>query len=297
MHDPLTIRIRRSARKRIRARLRRVVLSGLAWYGRAVGSTASGLRKPRVHFLYLHSVHASQEAHFRSLLTRLQEGHRFVSYSSAVRLIRNGKIDGAYVTFSFDDGYLSCRRAARVLEEFGATAAFFVCPALVDCRNQDEVSRILGVGNDYKIEPTMDWDDLMALREKGHEIGSHTMSHANLATAEPDRLGEEIGCSYEVLKGELGTVAHFAWPYGRFSYFSAEAATVVFESGFETCASAERGCHSEPATDGRRQLCLRRENVELNHTLNQLLFFMGRSSLNASASDNLWPNDWMQNNR
>jgi hypothetical protein len=85
-----------------------------------------------VHLVYLHHVFSDEVVPFRKLLSRLSRQATFISHSEAVRRITSGAIDRTYVSISFDDGLLSCLDAARIMEDFGAQACFFVCPAAVD---------------------------------------------------------------------------------------------------------------------------------------------------------------------
>lgn len=272
--------------------VRQEVLAALSWHGRVTGSTGYGLRRKRVHFLYLHSVLPEQERVFRSLLEALSGEHRFVSYSEAVRRLVDNEIDAPYVTFSFDDGLVSCQRAAEILEDYGASAAFFVCPDLVEGGSPEEVRHRLELRQSDYAEKAMGWDQIEALKSQGHEIGSHTMSHLNLGEATQAQLDDEIGGSFGALEARLGEVKHFAWPFGRFHHFSSLAARKVFEVGFETCASAERGCHVEGLSGSFEGLCLRRENVEPSRPLAQHLYFMGRSGRRSDAATNRWPLEW-----
>ncbi len=278
----------------LRARARHVAISMISGHQRITGKTESALCRNRVHFLYLHNVKRGQESRFRTLLTKLEQKHRFISYSEAVERVRGGQIDAPYITFSFDDGFAGCRRAANLLQDFGASAAFFICPKLVGRRNLDEVRRFFRYDTLYQLDDVMNWDDIDQLLLSGHEVGSHTMSHPNLAQVSTQQLKAEIGHSFEVLKKRLGNVSHFAWPYGRFHHFSSDAATAVFDAGFSSCASAERGCHSQPFTGNLKHLCLRRENVELDGSVEHHLFFIARSSQRSNANSNLWPPDWQR---
>jgi peptidoglycan/xylan/chitin deacetylase (PgdA/CDA1 family) len=239
--------------------------------------------------LYSHGVARRDLGHFRGLLEWLSTEHRLIGYGDAIERITNGPLDRAYVAFSFDDGFESCRDAAAVLQEFGVSACFFVCPDLVGLRDQSSVDQAFGLRG---LEPLMTWNDLERLMASGHEIGSHTMTHANLAAETPARVADEVGRSWEVMRERLGQVEHFAWPYGTFRHFTPVAASTVFATGFRSCASAVRGCHVTPV-DRNSALCVRREHLQPNWPLNHVRHFLVRSSRRASASTNGWPhNRW-----
>ena len=76
------------------------------------------------------------------------------------------------------------------------------------------------------VEP-LDWDGASRLLELGHEIGSHTRSHPNLTSLQPEAMLDELATSREELSKRLGAVRHVSAPYGdraRFSEAVADAA-------------------------------------------------------------------------
>lgn len=276
----------------VRGMLRHGALSAFALATRVAGLQRRCMEQPRVQFLYLHYVFEDQEEAFRRLLDVLARQHRFISYSEAVRRIHEGAIDAPYVTFSFDDGLKNNLKAARILEAYGAPACFFVCPAVVDRAGEFEASRRFAEEL-LHLPPVefMTWADLEVLQHCGHEIGAHTMTHPNLAALDASALRAEVEQSQHVLESRLGSAAHFAWPYGRFAHFSALAMRTVFEAGFASCASAERGCHTEPAPEPRA-LCIRRDHVVPSWPVGHTLAFMGINMLRADRQRNAWPDAW-----
>lgn len=275
----------------MRTAARRAALSSLSLFRRVTGTSAVALARPRVHLLYLHRLAPADEAAFRGLLRWLAGGHRFIGLSEAVQRVRTGALDAPYVTVSVDDGFRSSLRVAALLEEVDARGAFFVCPSVVGCDDPSKVGRFFRHG-EAAAEAQMGWGDLEGLLDRGHEVGSHTLSHVDLATLTPDRLEAELGGSADALRRRLGRVDHFAWPYGRFGNFTPRAADAAFEAGYASCASAERGCHVEAAPDDPRELCLRREHVVAGWPRAHVEYFMARSSSRAGAAANTWPREW-----
>jgi peptidoglycan/xylan/chitin deacetylase (PgdA/CDA1 family) len=273
-----------------RQTLRSAALTALASWYKATGGLEA-LQRPRVQFLYLHDVADREDGALRSLLGRLSELYSFISYSDAVERVLTDNIDRPYASFSLDDGFKSCVRTARTLREFGASACFFLCPPMIG-ENDPAVVQSFCV-NTLHVPPAefMDWDDVHTLLEEGHEIGSHTLTHADLGRSSTQQLHDEIEGSRDMLNRSIGSVKHFAWPYGHFSHFSADAARIVFDAGFESCASATRGCHVA-APDNRRRLCIRRDNTVAKWPLGHMLYFMARNSATATASSGSWPTEW-----
>jgi peptidoglycan/xylan/chitin deacetylase (PgdA/CDA1 family) len=279
-----------------RSMLRQTALSTLAALYRGVGATSYWLSQPRIQFLYLHHLFPEEEQGFRRLLELLGKTHWLISYSEAVQRVQRNEIDGPYVCFSFDDGLRQNVRAAEILKEFGATACFFICPGLIGETSREKIEEICVKRFKMPATSLLSWDDVDRMVSEGHEIGSHTMTHQVLSRISDQELEDEIGESYEALTRRLGSVRHFAWPEGRFFHFSAAARRLVFDAGFLSCASAERGCHIGGTGASLKSLCLRRDYVSARWPLSHTFYFMTRASRRASALDSRWPEafpeDW-----
>ena len=272
-----------------RGRVRHLALSALAARDRLFGRMAA-LRTPRVQVLLLHHIFDDEVDGFRRQLAALARDHEFITYSEAVRRILAGDHPRPAVTFSYDDGHANCMAAARTMEEFGASGCFFVCPSIVGERDVMRASDFCIGRLHHPPAPFMDWDDLAALRDRGHEIGNHTFNHANLGRIPPEAHAEEIARSRETIIARLGACEHFAWPYGGLVNMTPRAAAAVFDSGHRSCASALRGCHREPMPE---RGCLRRDHILGRWPASHVLWFMAR---NASAAPTVpadgWPSEW-----
>ena len=197
------------------------------------------------------------------------------------------------MSFSFDDGFADNLRAARVLEEFGATGCFFVCPGIVGERDPSTLRRFCADRLEFPAAtPFLDWEQLEDLISRGHEVGGHTVTHPDLGQTPAERAAEEISRSRDAIRARLGTADHFAWPRGRWTNFTPQARQAVFDAGFATCASAVRGAHVSPAPGDLENLCVRRDHVVANWPLSHIRYLLARSSRRASARDNQWPPDY-----
>ncbi len=122
--------------------------------------------------------------------------HRFVSYSEAVGRVLSGDIDGSYIAVSFDDGLKNCLRAARIMGEFGATASFFLCPSTVGETDYQKLKEICSLKLHMTPTEFLSWDDVEAPLKEGHEVGSHTVTHPNLAELPVPQVREEAEESF-----------------------------------------------------------------------------------------------------
>lgn len=278
----------------LRKMLRSSGLSVLYGLYKASGQIPPLLFKNRIQFIYFHHVLKEEEDNFHKILQILSRDHNFISYSEAVDRILKGEIDRPYIVISFDDGLKSCLRAAHIMKKYGAKGCFFICPEMVGETGFEKIKEFCATKLNKPPLEFLSWDDIEKLLKEGHEVGSHTMTHSNLAQLSIQEVQDEIGGSFDALTKKNGQVRHFSWPAGRFFHFSAKAAEIVFESGFISCASAERGCHSARAEGGYSNLCIRRDDIKAKWPLHYLLYFLARSSQMASEKNNQWPENWVE---
>ncbi|MHC4990595.1 MAG: polysaccharide deacetylase family protein [Planctomycetota bacterium] len=276
-------------RRDARGAVRSLSIRTLASMWSVTGRLRTALERPRVQVLRFQHVLEDEQVPFRLLLRALSRQHRFVSYRDAIKRIQSGRIEEPCVALTFDGGQRSGRHAANIMKEFGISACFFVCPALVGMNDYQRIRTFCLERLHIPPVPFLGWDDLAALREAGHEVGSLTMSHADLATLGPDEQAEEIGRSYTELKRRLGgKPAHFAWPYGRFANFSEEAARLVFDTGFKSCASIERGAHVPGERDAAPP-CIHRERVLAGWPPQRILYLAAQNSDPPRPEVGKWP--------
>ncbi|MDZ7771621.1 MAG: polysaccharide deacetylase family protein [Balneolaceae bacterium] len=248
------------------------------------------LRRPRVQFLYLHHVFADEEQSLRELLEFLARDHAFLSHSEAVERILEGRVDRPYISFSLDDGMKNNLRAGRIFREYGVRACFFLNPALVGETDGQTIKAHCEERLSFPPVEFLNWEQVAELQGMGHEIGSHSLRHRNLAGLSEGELREDLQRSREILLERTGEGGHFAFPYGRFHHFSERARRLVFETGHTSCATAEKGAHvNPPAHLAPRDLCIRRNQVKLDWDLGQILYFVSRDSRRASPENNLFP--------
>jgi peptidoglycan/xylan/chitin deacetylase (PgdA/CDA1 family) len=219
---------------RIRAVTRRAALGALSKLPRTSG--------PGVRIVHYHYVFDDERERFAEQLRFLAREFRPVSLSQAVERLRLGQSTGDEVVVTFDDGFRNqLENAAPLLAEQGFSACFFLVtdllgadPAQARAFSRDKLHLPLPV------EP-LGWRDASRLLELGHEIGSHTRSHADLTSLGADALLDELTSSRDELSRRLGAVRHVSAPYGDRARFSETVADAARTAGYESCASAIRG--------------------------------------------------------
>jgi peptidoglycan/xylan/chitin deacetylase (PgdA/CDA1 family) len=138
----------------------------------------------------------------------------------------------------FDDGNRNTHEvAAPLLEKHGMRGWFF---ALAGANDASLPATVGGVHRRLLMSSA----DLRDLRERGHEVGSHSWSHADLARLSGDALAREIAGSKAALEDAVGApVESFAWPFGTVETASRESvalARATYRYVFTSCPATLR---------------------------------------------------------
>ncbi len=145
---------------------------------------------------------------------------------------RQGKVFG----ITFDDGYENNLRCAMpILSRYGFTSTCYVVANLVGKSNSWDLER--GV----RQVPLMNTQELQAWIDAGQEVGSHTLTHANLEQLDEAGQAIEIGRSKDQLEAlirQKGGVQHFCYPYGGLNKTAVEH---VRSAGYLTATTTVRG--------------------------------------------------------
>lgn len=140
---------------------------------------------------------ADLEAQLRYLK---DEGYEFLSLGAASQVMA-GKSEsrGKVVALTFDDGYSSHYDVVfPMLKDLGVTATFFVITGKVG-------------------EPGyLTWEQVRTMADAGMEIGSHSVTHCDLARASQGTIRREIAGSKAALEAALERpVTYFCYPAGK----------------------------------------------------------------------------------
>jgi len=161
-----------------------------------------------------------------------------ISLVELLRLLEQGEDLTRKLVITFDDGYRgNASWAAPILERYGQRACFFVTTHWIG------TNHTAWWDAEKKIQTQwMNWDQVRALRAKGHEIGCHTETHVDLGKVSPEVARREIGGSSAQLDAELHEHSGlFAYPYGGRHHMSDANQQVVNELGLRCCLSAYGG--------------------------------------------------------
>lgn len=125
----------------------------------------------------------------------------------------------------------SLRRVKSVLRRTAATerdaiVASFEAQAdicLTDCPRQ------------FPYATTMTWDDVRGVLARGFSVGSHTVTHPNLAILSASEVREELAASKRAIEAQTNQPCrHICYPYGS---FTDSVATIAEGCGYEAATS------------------------------------------------------------
>ena len=121
------------------------------------------------------------------------------------------KMNKLIVTTSWDDGLITDRRLATLLDKYNIAGTFYIT------RGQYSAQDLLGE------------NDIKSISTK-FEIGAHTMLHSDLTKTSLTQAKKEIVTSKTYLENLLGhTVNMFSYPYGK---YNRAVKDIVMDAGF-----------------------------------------------------------------
>ena len=153
------------------------------------------------------------------------------------------------IILSFDDGYDdNFLEALPLLEKYKMKAVFYI------------ITDKVGTGG------YMTWEQIKQLQEKGHEIGSHTRTHPDLATISGNakRLQAEVVESKAILAEHgIQNIISFCYPAGKFN----ELVTQLVEQNYRFARTTKPGLFTENSRRGEIGTVRVEEGTELGKVL------------------------------
>lgn len=242
-----------------------------------------------VHFLFFHYIFEDEIENARLAITWIAKNFKVISYSEAVRRVKENDIDDYYICFSSDDGFKNNLVSAQIFKEFDISCCYFINPTTIT--NKDLRFQKMVCEERYSVPLTevLNWQDVEQLLNEGHEIGNHTYDHKEQASLNREEFMEDLSRSHEALQAKVGSVIHYAYPRGKFIFFKKEYLKMVYDFGYESCGTGVRGCHLKGDKIYTNQyFAFRRELVVFKEPLSFLQYFMSKSQRNAKLENNFW---------
>lgn len=191
-------------------------------------------------------------------------GFRSISFTEYLAYRRGeGPLPPRPILITFDDGYRSNQHfALPALRAAGFSATVFAVSGLLGDRNTWD--------GDELQEPLLSASDIRALLADGHDVQSHTRTHADLTRLAPACALQELETSrreLEQIKG--GPVTVIAYPWGM---TNPRVQQLAVDAGYEAGVILRRRVNF-PTTP---QLELRRIGVNSDTRISRLAWDLGR---------------------
>lgn len=174
---------------------------------------------------------------FRQICQMLARSFHVVPLGEIFRILRAGeRMPRRTVAITFDDSYLDNLDASRVLADCGLPATFFIPTDFIGS------DLVFDWDRNLPSMPNLSWDDVRTMARMGFEIGSHTVTHANLGAVSYEQARNEIFGSKTIIEEQLGQrVRWFAYPFGGLNHLRSEYAPLITEAGYDGGVSAYGG--------------------------------------------------------
>src|ERR1043165_3814359 len=174
---------------------------------------------------------------FRGFCALMRTHFRVVPLGELYRILQTGETPPrGTVAITFDDCYLDNLPAARVLAEYHLPATFFLPSQYVG------TDHLFPWDKHLKRMPNLTWDAVKEMVHLGHDIGSHTVSHADLGVIGPEQARIELRESKRTLEDRLQRpIRWLAYPFGGKDNFRPEYLSLAHQLGYEACFSGYGG--------------------------------------------------------
>ena len=240
-------------------------------------------KKNELLVLNLHSTPKQFEGNFTNILKFLKKNFNIIGPESLIDFSSGLlKTEKPSLLFTFDDGLKNNLRAAKILEENGIAALFFVVPDFVNASENKQgknyylqnIRPIVNPKFDKELEDfeSMNWEEIQKLAKSGHSIGSHSMSHRLSINSTEDELLLEIVKSKEEIERKTNlSVIHFCSPNNTAISVSDRAKELIaelYDYHFTTF-------HGSNSTQDSKKL-IKRINIETFWGLGAVKFALSR---------------------
>jgi peptidoglycan/xylan/chitin deacetylase (PgdA/CDA1 family) len=164
-----------------------------------------GIREPKAGSRPYYETCTRPELFERHMDFLAENGYTALTLAAGLRLFSESRLPKRSVVLTFDDGFQDFYlNAFEILQQRNFGATVFV---------------ITGLTGDYercsfKGIPCLTWKEIEEVHAAGIEIGSHTVTHRELAYLGEDDIRQELQYSKESIEQALGSaVCSFSYPF------------------------------------------------------------------------------------
>lgn len=237
-------------------------------------------KKNILRILVYHHIEKKYFSRFENQLKILSKDWKFITPSQFEDHVNKKKIlKGRNLLITFDDGFKSNFFVEKkILEKFDIKAIFFVPSDFIKLNSHSKTQKFINENILDHIRPknfeklkSMTVKDLKVLLKKGHTIGCHTKTHANLASIENFfELKKEILHSAKNLENLLKVdITHFAYTYGNYESIS-KRSFMIAKKKYRFIYSCLRGNNFY----NEKNTLIKRDTVYLENSNNLLKIFL-----------------------
>ena len=190
-----------------------------------------------------YQINTSPEAFGRQMRWLRNAGYRTLELHELSAAFQSGIDLSKRFVITFDDGYRDIlTEGMPTLQQCGFSATVFLATDRVQTNSPRRIE-----GADY-----LTWPDVRELHELGIRFGSHTVSHPDLRSLEPEEIDYELGYSKEMIEQALGTpVRSFSYPFPfpeEDKDFTRYLSDALENHGFQTGVSTVLGRASQKSS-------------------------------------------------
>tara|TARA_Y100000389_G_C17420686_1_gene496514 strand:- start:416 stop:1276 length:861 start_codon:yes stop_codon:yes gene_type:complete len=235
--------------------------------------------KDSLRVLVYHHIEKKNFNKFYNHLKYLKKEWNFITPSQFENHLRDKKkLKGKNLLLTFDDGFKSNFNVEKeVLKKLNIKCIFFVPTEFIKLSSLKKSKKFLSENIlDSFSEKTnelnnMSVENIKSLLKKGHVIGSHTKTHANLGKIKNlSKLKKEIIGSNNDLKKLLNiNINHFAFTYGNYESMNKESLKMSF-SKYRFVYSCLRGNNYYT----KKGTIIRRDTIYLNRGIDLAKIFL-----------------------
>jgi peptidoglycan/xylan/chitin deacetylase (PgdA/CDA1 family) len=133
-------------------------------------------------------------------------------------------------TVTFDDGFEGVyKNAFPIIKKYGIKAMVFLTTDFLDGKMRFD--RFFGAG--HSAAP-LEWGQVREMHSSGIKIGSHSISHPDMASLDGQTAYREAAASRERIESLVGAdVKDFSYPFGNPGSFNKDTAAILKTAGYE----------------------------------------------------------------
>jgi peptidoglycan/xylan/chitin deacetylase (PgdA/CDA1 family) len=186
----------------------------VAYFILGIPSILGFMKKPDVTILCYHSINndgwrfSTKQKDFLKHVGLLEKYYMFISMDDFEKYLKESiKFERPAILLTFDDGYKNITNVAKILKEKNIVPTVFLIGDTKKA-NREEIENNL---------PLLSMNEIKKIMNMGWNIGSHTMTHADMLDKKTD-ITYEIADSKKMIKKTTGKdVYYLAYPKGRYT--------------------------------------------------------------------------------